>query len=146
MASLASLRLHADGVIAALTADGVVVGDGDKPSVPYGARPEAGGSPAHFIAYCIVYPMPGTYDGTLAEQNDDADLVYQVTCVGATRDACQLVEDRVNTALLAGAITVTGRSITQVRLDIGGGVRRDDTVQPPVFISTPRYRVSSTPA
>lgn len=145
MSAIANLRLHGDAVLAKLTAEGVVVGDGEPPTEPYGWRHVAS-SDDYFIPYAIVYPMPGTFDGNLAEANDDADLVYQVTCVGESRMACQLVEDKVNAALLPGALTVTGRSVTQVRVEIGGGIRRDDTVRPAVFISTPRFRLSTTPA
>lgn len=144
MSAIANLRLHGDAIIAKLTAAGVVVGDAEPPTVPYGWRDDA--TQPYFIPYAIVYPMPGTFDGTLAEPNDDADLVYQVTCVGESRASCSLIEDKVNTALLPGALTITGRSVVQVRVELGGGIRRDDTVQPPVFISTPRFRLSTTPA
>lgn len=140
--SLANLRLHGDAVVARLTAVGLVVGDGTAPTTAYGLR-----SDDTFIPWVVVYPVPGTFDGTLEASWDDADLVYQATCVGDTRAACMGVEDMVNAALLpAGSLTVSGRAIQQVRLDLGGGVRRDDTAKPPVFISTPRYRISSTPA
>lgn len=140
--SLANLRLHGDAVVAKLTAAGLVVGDGTAPTEAYGLRPDKS-----FIPWVVVYPVPGTFDGTLEDPWDDADLVYQVTCVGDTRASAVGVEDKVNAALLPpGALTVTGRVVQQVRLDIGGGVRRDDTAKPPVFISTPRFRVVSTPA
>lgn len=140
--SIANLRLHGDAVVAKLASAGLVVGDGTAPSAAYGLRDDDS-----FIPWVVVYPVPGVFDGTLEASWDDADLVYQVTCVGDTRASCVGVEDLVNAALLpAGSLTVSARVIQQVRLDLGGGVRRDDTAKPPVFISTPRFRISSTPA
>lgn len=141
MSAIANLRLHGDAILAALTAAGLTVGDAEPPSAPFGWRPDGS-----FLPYIIAYPLPGLFDGTLAEHADDADVVYQLTCVGETRAAAVLLEDRANAILLPGTLSVAGRSVTHVRLDAAGGTRRDDTVQPPVFISTPRYRISTTPA
>jgi hypothetical protein len=41
---------------------------------------------------------------------------------------------------------VSGRAVCIVRVDALNGCRRDDTVEPVVFITTDRFRVTTTPA
>lgn len=135
------LAAHTTGVVAALEAAGLVVGDGYRPTVDHGWR-----KPGVFISYCIVYPLANNFDGTLDDTYDDLDAGFQVTCVGGTRAGVQAVEDTVNDALLDGTVTVTGRTVMQVRPDGGGLLRRDETVTPYVYLSTPRYRLISTPS
>jgi hypothetical protein len=66
--------------------------------------------------------------------------------VGATARQCEAAVDRANEVLVEQTLTVPGRFIARVYADMaGGGVRPDDTVQPPVFIATPRYRIDSVP-
>lgn len=100
-----------------------------------------------FKPYCIVYPLPGgVFDGPLGCPDNDASLIWQVTCVGATRPQCEWVVDKVNATLVGQPLTIPNRYVTRVQADMaGGGARRDDTVQPPVFIATPRCRVDSVP-
>lgn len=104
---------------------------------------------AKFKAYRIVYPIiGGIFDGTLGEPSDDASLIYQVTCIGRDRPQCEWVADDTNDILIEqqASLVVPGRYIMRIWADMpGGGVRRDDEVQPPVFIATPRYRIESTP-
>lgn len=126
----ASQREHTDGVIAALEAANLTVGDGEAPS----------GSPP----YAVVYPIPGGRAfGSLSEPHEDAELVYQVTCVGLTREQAEWVADK-SMALLDG-VTVEDRVIAFVELDSMGGARRDTTVTPAVWQATPRFRLKSTP-
>lgn len=100
-----------------------------------------------FKPYRVLYPIiGGTFEGPLGCPSDDASLIYQVTCVGRDRPQCEWIVDNTNDLLVEQPLTVAGRSIMRVWCDMaGGGARRDDTVQPPVFIATPRYRVESTP-
>ena len=138
----ASLRTHTDAVIARLVAGGLVVGDASPPTVPYG-----GETRDTFIKYAIVYPLGGPTDGDLVDPNSDATLSWQVTCVGFTREMAEWVVDRCNTLLDGHMLTVTGRSVEPIYLDLSGAaVRRDDDVKPPVFYGTPRYRATSRPA
>lgn len=130
--SLPVLREHTDGVITALQGLGVAVGDAEAPS---GVAPP----------YCVVYPIPGgdTY-GTLGAPNDDAELVYQVTCVGVSRKQAEWLADKA-LGLLAG-LSITGRSVPVVSLDSAPGIQRDDTKSPPLFWAAPRFRLTTTPA
>lgn len=148
MADLAKLNDHTSALVDAL--DGVVFTfDGGAPTNPGGQGWGWQGKPGEtpFKPYCIVYPLTGgTFDGPLGCPDDDASLIWQVTCVGRDRPQCEAIADRVNATLIGQPLTVPGRFIMRVWSDMaGGGVRRDDTVQPPVFIATPRYRVESTP-
>jgi len=129
--ALAVLRTHTDAVITRLQALGVTVGDAQAPT----------GNPP----YVVVYPVTGgdTY-GPLGAQNDDAELIYQVTCVGTSRQQAQWLADKAM-GLLSG-ITVTGRSLPLVTVETVPGVMRDDDVQPPIFWAAPRFRLFSTPS
>ena len=128
---------HTDAVIAKLAGtSGFSTFDSNAPAPE--DRPEK---------YVVVYPIPGgSRGGTLAGPFDDAEIVYQVTCVGQTRQQAEWVRDKVEAALLTG-ITVSGRHIPLVRPEGGDdGTYRDDTVTPPLYYTTPRYRVHTTPA
>ena len=106
-----------------------------------------------FRPYRIVYPLTGGTmgadqdQGTLANPSDDASLIWQVTCVGATRPQCEAVVHDTNELLVEqmSSFTIPGRFVMRVWCDMTGGVRRDDELQHPVFIPTPRYRLDSTP-
>ena len=94
--------------------------------------------------YVIVYPVSGTRPASSAADGDgDADLVYQTTVVAKDPMAARFLIQRIDQALRA--MVVEGRAIVRFRPDVVGDVRRDDTVQPPVFIATPRWRVWTTP-
>jgi hypothetical protein len=108
---------------------------------------------AAFLPYRIVWPLTGGIFygedlGTLGTPSDDASLTWQVTCVGATRAQCEWVVDNTHSLLIEqqADLVIPGRFVMRVWADMaGGGARRDDEVQHPVFIATPRYRVESTP-
>jgi hypothetical protein len=148
MALLASLRAHTAAVLATLEAAAAAtiaeVGDAQQPA---GASWQ--GQPGHsqFVPYMVVYPLGGPFDGTLGDPDDDADLQWQVTCVGETREQTEWLADLCIGALVGKPLTVAGRAVQRVQLDdAAAGVRADDTVQPTVFIATPRFRALSTPA
>lgn len=130
--SLPIIREHTAAVIAALQGFGLSVGDAQAP---------AGVSEK----YAVVFPIAGgdSY-GTLAARNDDAELIYQVTCVGETREQAEWVADKAM-GLLAG-FAVSGRSVPVVALESMPGIQRDDAKSPPLYYATPRFRVFSTPS
>lgn len=127
-------RVVTDAIRTKLTGLGLSVGDAQAPS----------GSPPYVVPYAIA---GGGTSGTLGAPDDDAELVYQVTCVGTTREQAEWLENKVLTGLLGqGTITVTGRSTPRVDSDGFGGIFRDDTKSPPLFSAAPRFRVYSTPS
>lgn len=139
--SLADPRTHDDALVAKLIDAGLVVGDAADPDDPFGWQGVPGQS--RFIPYAVVYPLDHLYDGSLGCPDTDSDLSWQVTCVGSTREQCDWVRAEVAAALIGQTLTVAGRSVPRIRPDGGAGTRRDDTVQPPVFIATPRFAAVS---
>lgn len=126
-----SQREHTDAVIAKLQSFDLPVGDAKKPEGEHNR-------------YCVVYPIPGgSVSGTLENPNEDGELVVQVTCVAKFRDQAEWVVDKVM-GLLDG-ITVNGRFIARVYVDTLSGVRRDDSVSPPLYSAFPRFRIMTTP-
>lgn len=129
--ALPVVRTHTDGVIARLEALGLTVGDAVAPDA----------SPP----YVVVYPIAGGgTSGTLAAPDDDAELIFQVTCVGVSREQAEWLADKALSLLTS--VTVTGRSVPRVSLDSFGGVVRDDTATPTLWTAFPRFRLYSTPA
>lgn len=142
---IASLRTHTDAIVAKIEAQGLVTGDATDPDTAFGWQSTPGQS--QFIPYVIVYPLlGGTFDGSLGCPDDDAELLWQATCVGSTRTQCEWVLDEVNDALVGQIVVVDSRAVKRISADVLGGARRDDTVQPPTFIATPRYRALSVPS
>lgn len=130
--TVASIRTHSDAVIAALEGAGLTVGDGTADGLT--------------VPYAVVYNISGgRMSGNLDDPFEDADLVYQVTCVGRTREQAEWVADKATVTLVAG-FSVAGRSIVLVTPEGGPGTRADRDVTPPVYFSTPRYTIKSTPA
>ena len=128
-------RHHTAAVIAKLATSGKLVGDAQAPP---GADPEVG--------YFTVYPITGgATGGTLAGPQDDAELIYQVTCTGSTRQQVEWLVDKARELLLAG-IAVAGRKLPRIREEQNPGVFRDDQQTPPVFWSPAQFRLYTTPA
>ena len=124
-----TIREHTDAVVAALEAAGLTVGNASG----HGLTPP----------YVVVYRISGTRDGEAAAPEDRAELIYQLTCVGAMAEAAEYVQDEAEMALRS--LTVAGRSV-RVYVESDGPVSRDDDLSPPLFYSTPRYRLWTTPA
>lgn len=127
---IASIREHTDGVIAALEGVGLTVGDGTAAGLT--------------APYAVVYNITGgDMSGTLENPYEDAELIYQVTCVGKTREQAEWVVDKA--MVLVDGFEVEGRHIALVRPDGGPGTRPDYDVTPPLFFSTPRFTIYTTP-
>lgn len=59
-----------------------------------------------FYPYCIVYSIPGgRLSGSLANQHEDGELVFQVTSVGLTRRQAEWMADRVRQVWCARAVS-----------------------------------------
>lgn len=129
--AVAVLRTHTDAIIAALEAQGLTVGDAVAPQA----------SPP----YVVVYPIAGgDMYGPLGAKDDDAELIYQVTCVGSSREQAEWLADKANALL--GGFTVTGRSVPLVTMDVVPGIFRDDSTGTPIYTAAPRFRVFTTPS
>lgn len=130
---LPSIEEHTNAVLAALEDAGLAVGDGIAPKPP----PKK---------YVVLYPIPGgRVLGTLAEPSADAELVYQVTCVGTSRQQVHWLVDVARDAVLGG-ITVAGRHIPYVKPEGGQPeVKRDEEQTPPIFYAPFRFRLMTLP-
>jgi hypothetical protein len=136
-------RLVTDAILANLTAANIVHGDGVKPAG--GGWSGTPGS-STFVGYVVVHPLAGGItDGSLEEPDADAYPIYQMSCYGATRAQCEAVADLVRDVMLGDPLTISGRSVMQVRVDMLGGARRDDELQPPEWFGFDRYRIVTTP-
>lgn len=137
MSPLASIRDHTNAIVGVLK-DLFEPFDMD---VPVGR----GSAEGLEVPYVVVYNIPGGgMSGSLENPFEDADLVYQVTCVGKNQEQAEWLVDQV--MVLVEGFEVEGRSIALVTPDGGPGVRPDKDETPPVFFSTPRFTVKSTPA
>jgi hypothetical protein len=129
--ALPVIREHTDAVIAALTSAVPPVGDAQAPT----------GNPP----YVVVYLVGGRTYGTLAARNDDAELIYQVTCVGSSRKEAEWRADKAKDTLLAG-LAVTARSVPLVTFLGIPAIQREDVGTTTRYSAIPRFRVFSTPA
>lgn len=130
-------------VIAQVAGTGVLVDDGKQPD---GSGWQGASGASDFIPYVVVHPVPGGgLDGSLGDPHADAEVVVQLTCVGASRAQCELVADRARTATVGTHPVLDGAAVTLISIDTLAGARRDDTVEPAVWISTDRIRVHVTP-
>jgi hypothetical protein len=100
-----------------------------------------------FNGYVILYPTTGgSTSGTIDDPDEDADVLYQVTAIGADAGQVEWLADKARLAIKAGTYPpVDGRSVVSVKIDMIGGVERDDDVQPPVFYQPDRYRFMTAP-
>ena len=152
MVTVPQLDPHTAGIIAALEAAGIVTGDGADPLDEHGS-PRAGwqGTPGQspFLPYCVLYPPAAkVLDGSIGDPNADLSGTWQVTSIGPTPAAARYVSDQVRSVLVDAIHTVTieGRRVMSATEDVGGQPRRDDGVQPPLWYSPDRFRISTTPA
>lgn len=144
MSDLALSRPHTAAVIARLESQGLVVGDAGDPEDEYG-WPDIPGQ-SQFVPYVIVYPAERQNDGSLGCPDEDSEIEWTVTCVGSTREQCEWLHDKVDATLIGHVLTVADRSLPRLWSPFGSFTRRDDTVQPPTYIATPRYRLVTTPS
>lgn len=123
---IAQVRKHTDALISVLRTGGLIVGDADHPGTEV-----------------IVYETTHQFTGSLANPSEDADLGWDIVCIGRTRYQAGAVFDKVNTVLEGVWLTVEGRSV-RPRFDLGVGARPDPE-DPNVFIANARYRAFSFP-
>lgn len=116
-----------------LTATGLAVG--------IGVAPDNTAAP-----YVVLYADPGMLEGSVGNPNETLLVTFQISAVGVGGEQALQQADRARAALLAGPPTVPGRSVQPLWLLDSQPVRRDDQVQPPLFVATAQYRMRSDPA
>lgn len=130
-------------IITALTNAGYTVGDGEAP-----AAGGWSGAPitSTYVPYVNVHGVPGgSTDGTIADLDADASADYILISVGATRAQAEAMGDDVRATMVSGDLPLTGRRVALRRVEMLGGAVRDDTVQPPVWIVSDRFRFLTVP-
>lgn len=137
-------RVVTDAIIANLTAAGMRVGDGIEPT---GGGWTGAAGQSTFNGYVVVHPLPGgDVDGTIVASFADAAPLYQLSTFGASRGQAEFLADQARAVMLTAAITLSGRKVAQMRIDMLGGSARVDGVQPPIWMGVERYRVQTTSA
>lgn len=127
-----------------LEAAGFLVGDSEKPD---GAGWQGSPGASSFKGYVNVHPTPGgTTDGPIVAPRADALTDYILISIGATPRQAEQVGDDVRRAMLTTPLLVADRSVAELRLDMLGGIIRDDGVQPALFYVSDRYRLLVVPS
>lgn len=134
-------RVHDDAVVAAVGGIGRPTGYAIAPEGALAALLQGTGP-----GYYIVYPIPGgSRDGSVASPYEDVELHYQITCVDQGPEGARWLADQLDAVM--EALTVTGRSVMWVTPTPPSGVFADhDTAAQTLFVSTPSWRIRTTPA
>lgn len=142
---MVSERAVFDALLSMTRATGVLVGDGDQPA---GSGWVGVPGQSDFVPYAVMHPLSGGFaQGSLADPHADPEWPVQFSCYGASRSQSMWVADVLRPVVLGWRPTsIPGVRIRFVALDMEGGSRRIDTVQPPVWQAVPRYRLFVTPA
>lgn len=132
-------REHTDAIVAALESV-APVGRGVRNSDPDDS--ETFLDPPCYVLHPISV---GRRYGTVDDWTVNADLVYQVTCVGLTQRQAEWLRDA--SELLLSGVSVAGRHIDIVRSDFGSSsVNHEEVAGETLFTAMPRYRfMGSTP-
>lgn len=143
----APFREVSNALIALLEADGLLVGDGEKPD---GAGWAGAPDQSVFVAYVVVHPILGGVSQGSMDDDNDHQLVYQLSCYGRNREAAEVLSSRVHPLVKDGKATITAALTSDVVHhiddDVLGGARRIDEVDTPFWVAVPRYRIFTTPA
>lgn len=96
-----------------------------------------------FIPYAVLYDLPGnTFDGSLQDPDRDVWWSCQITIVGVSRAQVTHVADLIRNVMQPQNLTLSVGFVNRCEPVGGGGVRRDDTEQPPVMILPEIYRLN----
>jgi hypothetical protein len=131
----AASRAHTDAAIAAIEAEALsrasplLVGRGEPPEGS-GWQTEPGSGT--FRPFVVVYPYPGSPDGSVAEPAEYLDYRAQATCVGASQESAEAVADLVKAAWVNASIPVAGRFCYRGQSVLSNPVTRDDAESPPI--------------
>ncbi len=105
--------------------------------------------------YGVVYLIPDAgYSGPMNDGQADRVHNIQVTIVGETAEAVDIVSDDVEAALRAetdppdpvSKIVIADREVSLVDVALRGSVDRDDLFQPPKFYAVNIFDIHTTPA
>jgi hypothetical protein len=116
--------------------------------LPAGFGVHVGSSPKSAAApFVVLYPDPGTPEGTLGDRHRDLLIEVQATCVGTGPEQAQRVADLVRGVLLTQTPTVAGRTVQPLwQVPTGERVRPDFDLTPPLFYLPVIFQLRSEPS
>lgn len=131
--TVATSRAETEALLAALRAAWPRVGDAVAPDDAT-------------LPYAVLYPAgAGPLSGPVSDPFADSSPLFQITCVGRTREQTQWLADKLRPVAL-GPLSITGRKVMQPYLETSQPVRRDDSSSPPLFYAADQVRLPTTPA
>ena len=134
-AAPASARAHAAAVLARLQGTANL-------AAHHGHAPHGAAAPYVVLDFDAAAAAPGS----LADRWSLFECLFAVRAVGETAEQALWAADLARTALLTdSAIAVSGRTSHPVTQESRGATARDDSVTPPLYVSTVVYRWMTTP-
>jgi len=135
------LRVHDQAVVDFLRAQTLIAGAqariGDMRTPAVSSTP-----------YAVVYPAGLTdLGGPVSDPSADGTPLTEVMCVGDDRNEAEGLADSVTAVMLAATIAIPGRALARTPgVELARPTRRDDTVQPPLYLAVVIFRLPTTPA
>lgn len=129
-----SVRQHVDAIVGLLTAAGLTT-----------TVSEAGDdTPTPFV---VLWPSPGlTHSEILQSPTADLTVGFQLTCVGETPEQALWCHDKARAAIDRVTPTVSGRTAWPIFSEFQPQpVRRDDAVNPPLFVAISEWSLRTSP-
>ena len=130
---MTSVRLHVDAITSLLTAVGLTTTVGEA-------------NDALETPYVVLYPNPGdSVAESLKSPIGDMQIGFQLTCVGESVEQALWCHDKARAAVDHVTPTVSGRTCWPIWSDEQSQpVRRDDSINPPLFVAISRWSLRST--
>lgn len=94
----------------------------------------------------VIHGSTGDLSGSLGDRYANLTVPIQLTAVGTGPEQAMAYADSARKILLGAALTVTGRRVRPAVYVAGQPALRDDQVQPPLWIATAQYAITSEPA
>lgn len=92
-----------------------------------------------------IFPSAAEFDGPLSDSQVDINLRIQLLAVGRTERQALVTNDICRPFMQRNLLTVTNRTVMDVRLMVAsGGLSRDDDLPTPFFYSSDLYEIRTT--
>lgn len=127
-------RTHTDAIVALLD------------TIPRDIPVSVGEAPAGANCCIVVWPSGGLQiPDAIKTPTHDFEMDFQITCVGTTAEQALWVHDNARAVLDRQTPTVSGRTCWPIWADEQPQpVRRDDAVNPPLYVAISRWSIRST--
>ena len=92
-----------------------------------------------------IFPSAAEFDGPLSDSQVDITLRIQLLAVGRTERQALVANDLCRQYMQREDLTITNRTVMDVRLMVAsGGLSRDDDLPTPFFYSSDLYEIRTT--